>query len=139
MHNRDNSHVHFLNTCIYFLPSMKITKKISILTKDLPPFDLGFFALVITLAIFGTVMIFSAGYAYAYARYDDGFYFIKKQAIWIFLGIIIMIFASRIHPNLYEKATPFLYAITLLLLILVLVVGFVGNGAKRCASVQLYP
>ena len=114
---------------------MNARRKNSFLTAPLPAFDFGFFTLVLTLALFGTVMIFSAGYAYAYARYDDGFYFIKKQAVWLFLGILIMILTSRISPKMYEKITPSLYAMTLLLLILVLVVGFVGNGAKRWISI----
>ena len=80
-------------------------------------------------------MVFSAGTAYAEARYNDGMYFIKKQAIWLLLGFAVMILSSRIDPALYKKYTPHLYGITLFLLILVLAVGFVGNGAQRWISI----
>ncbi|MBO5906834.1 MAG: cell division protein FtsW [Clostridia bacterium] len=90
---------------------------------------------VILLSLFGTVMVFSAGQAYAYARYGDGYYFVKKQIIWLLLGFAVMHLASRIDIDLYKKYTPHLYVFTLLLLILVLVVGFVGNGAQRWISI----
>lgn len=134
MYNRNNSHLYFFHSGIYILPTMKAIKKKTLLLSRLPELDLTFFILVMTLALCGTAMIFSAGYAYAYARYDDGFYFIKKQAIWLLIGVIIMLAASRVPPRIYERATPFLYGGTLLLLVLVLVAGFVGNGAKRWIS-----
>jgi cell division protein FtsW len=46
-----------------------------------------------------------------------------------------MYLASRISPTAYRRATPFFYGATLLLLLLVLIVGFVGNGAKRWISI----
>ncbi len=97
--------------------------------------DLIFLSLVISLAIFGTLMVFSAGYAYAEFRYDDGNFFIKRQMIWVAVGVAVMIIASHIKPETYKILSPFLYILTLILLILVLVIGFVGNGAQRWISI----
>ncbi len=97
--------------------------------------DLFLLISVILLAIFGTAMVFSAGEPYAEARYGDGAYFKKRQLIWILLGTITMFIASHIKPSFYKAATPLIYFITLFLLVLVLVVGFVGNGAKRWISI----
>ena len=97
--------------------------------------DKSLLILISILAFWGTVMVFSAGSAYAYARYGDGAYFIKKQVLWLVLGFLILFLASKIPINIYKKATPYLYIVTLFLLILVLVVGFVGNGAKRWISI----
>lgn len=95
----------------------------------------GLFFLAVTLiTAFGTLMVFSAGTAYAEARYGDGLYFVKKQTIWLLIGFTVMYFASQIAPNIYKKYTPHLYGITLFLLLLVLAVGFVGNGAQRWIS-----
>ena len=80
-------------------------------------------------------MVFSAGVAYAEKRYDDSTYFIKKQTIWILLGLASMICVTNIPVVLIKKYTPHLYFITLALLLLVLIVGFVGNGAKRWISI----
>ena len=97
--------------------------------------DLPFLFLVILLSAFGTVMVFSAGYAYADFRYGDSAYFIKKQTVWLIVGIGVMIISSLPNPMIYKLFTPILYALTILLLILVLIVGFAGNGAQRWISI----
>lgn len=97
--------------------------------------DKVFLITLIFLSLFGTLMIFSAGSAYAYARYDDSGYFIKRQIIWLTVGFITMYIASHVRPEFYKAITPILYLITLLLLTLVLIIGFVGNGAKRWISI----
>ena len=106
-----------------------------VLFKNAPPADIIFLITVIFLSAFGTLMVFSAGSAYACARYDDGTYFIKKQIIWLILGFITMFISSHIKPNFYKSITPIIYISTLILLLLVLVIGFVGNGAKRWISI----
>ncbi len=106
-----------------------------IMRKRLPAPDLSLFIIIILLAFFGTIMIFSASSSYSYARYNDAFYFIKRQLIWLCVGGCVMHVASRISPKKYKSATAFFYVAVLLLLLLVLVVGFVGNGAKRWISI----
>ena len=98
-------------------------------------FDAVFLIIVLLLTLYGTIMVFSAGVAYAEKRYDDTYYFVKKQAIWILLGVAAMLSTSKVSINTYKKFTPHLYAITIALLILVLIIGFVGNGAKRWVSI----
>lgn len=91
--------------------------------------------IVIVLVAFGSIMVFSAGSAYAEKRYGDTYYFVKKQAIWILIGLAAMIGASNVRVGTYKKYTPYFYGITIALLLLVLIVGFVGNGAKRWISI----
>lgn len=97
--------------------------------------DAVFLAAVISLTVFGSLMVFSAGQAYAYARYNDAYYFIKRQIVWLVLGFAVMIIASRIDVSVYKKYTSLFYFITIVLLILVLAIGFVGNGAQRWISI----
>ncbi len=97
--------------------------------------DAIFLLLVILITAFGTMMVFSAGVAFAEKRYGDSFYFIKKQAIWLLIGAAVMIGASEIPVRIYKKYTPYFYFATIVLLVLVLIVGFVGNGAKRWISI----
>ena len=68
--------------------------KRSLSIKNSPQCDLFFTVTVLMLSLYGTVMVFSAGYAYAYARYDDGAYFMKRQVVWLGIGLLIMLFAS---------------------------------------------
>ena len=90
---------------------------------------------ILLVAAYGTVMVFSAGGAYAEARYDDSLYFVKKQTLWLLLGIAVMLLTARADIEMLKKHTPYLYAVSLVLLALVLVIGFVGNGAQRWISI----
>ena len=105
-----------------------------LLSKDAPPMDLLLFFTVLALALFGTAMVFSAGYAYAEVRYDDSLYFIKRQTVFLTIGILGMLLLCRVSISFIERITPLLYLLTLALLILVLMIGLVGNGAKRWIS-----
>ena len=118
------------------IPLRNTKEKESIFTKDRKRrFDTVFLLAVILVTVYGTVMVFSAGYAYANARYGDSLYFVKKQTIWLIIGFVIMYAASHINPEIYKKYTPHFYAVTLVLLLLVLIIGFAGNGAQRWISI----
>lgn len=97
--------------------------------------DISLFLLILILSAFGTAMVFSAGIPYAEARYNDSAYFIKRQSIWLLLGLLTMFLSSSIPTEFYKKSSKYLYFATLILLVLVLVIGFVGNGAKRWISI----
>ncbi len=96
--------------------------------------DIALVTLTVILAVIGTVFVFSAGAPYAEARYGDAYFFIKRQAVFLTVGITVMLAASHIPREVFRKITPTLYLITLLLLLTVLVFGLVGNGAKRWIS-----
>lgn len=103
--------------------------------KGAPAMDYMFLTTAVLLAVFGTLMVFSAGSAYAEFRYEDAGFFIKRQSIWLILGLMTMLLSSRIKPNLYRAITPFLYIVTVILLVIVLIFGMVGNGAQRWISI----
>lgn len=90
---------------------------------------------VLLIVLYGTLMVFSAGIPYAEARYEDGYYFIKKQIIWLLVGFAVMLASSKVPVEIYKKYTLHFYCATVILLLLVLLVGFVGNGAQRWISI----
>jgi cell division protein FtsW len=94
-----------------------------------------FLSLVIIIALYGTVMVVTSGYAYAAFRYGDALYFVKRQIIWLLIGIAAMTAGSKISPDTYKKSAPAAYVITLILLVLTLIIGFVGNGAQRWIAI----
>ena len=114
---------------------IKTSSILNLLRSSEGRYDTFFIITVTLLAIYGTVMVFSAGYAYADFRYEDGLYFVKRQTIWLLLGVITMLTVSRIDINLLNKHTVKAYVATLALLILTLFIGFVGNGAQRWISI----
>ena len=106
-----------------------------IINKNRSKVDRIFLFTVIVLSLYGTAAIFSAGYAYADFRYSNAYYFIQRQSIWLILGILVMLFSTRLDTAILKKLTPLAYFVTLLLLVLTLAIGFVGNGAKRWISI----
>ena len=98
-------------------------------------FDRIFLIITLLLVLYGTAMVISAGSAYATVKYGDSMYFVKRQLIWLALGLFAMILASRIDIKYIKMSSVYLYIITLALLVLTLVIGFSGNGAQRWISI----
>ena len=110
-------------------------KRLTVNNNETHRIDYTFACTVLLIALWGTIMVFSAGSSYAEARYSDPLYFAKKQLIWLVIGLLIMFLSSKIDLSILEKYSIHLYLATIALLILVLVVGMVGNGAKRWISI----
>lgn len=91
--------------------------------------------LILALSLIGSIMIFSASYANAAARYGDSFYYVKRQILWLFVGLVTMALCSHIPAKLWEKYTPLAFIITAILLILVLIAGQRGGGAQRWLAI----
>jgi cell division protein FtsW len=114
---------------------MKNKFRITVFEKSEGRIDYLFLLSVLALSVFGTLMVYSAGYAYADFRYNDAYYFVKRQTVWLIAGFIIMVLSSRINTELYKRLSTLFYIATVFLLLLVLLIGFVGNGAKRWISI----
>jgi len=94
--------------------------------------DRPFLILVLILLCIGTVMVFSASYAYAKANQDgDSYHFAREQLRWVGLAIVFLIGISQVKYTLYERFAPFLAASSLIVLAIVPIVGYEANGAKR--------
>jgi cell division protein FtsW len=94
-------------------------------------FDRPLFVIIILLLCFGSIMVFSASYAYAYSDLDDSSYYIRRQMIFAALGIVAMLGISFISYKLIRKFTMLIYFVSIVLLILVLVIGISDGEAKR--------
>ena len=98
--------------------------------RPLPPMDLPFLLLVLTLVGFGLVMLGSASSAVALYRRSDAFAYLRPQLLYAALGIFGMWIASRVDYHLYHKLAWPLLALSLVLLVLVLFMPEY-NGCKR--------
>ncbi len=95
--------------------------------------DLLLFVAVLALLGVGLVMVYSASSIVAMDRLADSAYFLRRQAIWITLGLLAMWIAQSVHyRRLRAYAVPLLL-VTLVLLVAVLVpgIGRVAGGARR--------
>lgn len=83
------------------------------------------------LTVIGLGAIRSASSVVAIEQYGDGWAFFKKQAVWVGLGIIVAIIASRIPYKVYRKAAVPLLIASIAGLIAVLQLGVVAGGSRR--------
>lgn len=88
---------------------------------------------VLLLALFGILMIYSASFYGAKVNFNDEFYFVKKQVVGLFIGLIALVFASLFNYHKYDKYKWYIIGISVLLLVMVFVpfIGVSGNGARR--------
>ena len=95
-------------------------------------FDFYLFTAIIILILFGAIMIYSASSIWANYKFEDSFYYVKRQMIFIVLGIFLMITTSKIDYNIYYEKSNKILGICIILLILVLIpgIGSVRNGSR---------
>ncbi len=82
--------------------------------------DLPFCVIILVLLAIGTIMMFSASYATAYYTEGDSYYYLKRQIIFIIIGIGAMIFMSFFNYNKLHKVAPIILGISYISLIVVL-------------------
>ncbi len=101
-----------------------------LLGHRLPPMDLPFLVMVLTLVAFGLVMLYSASYAVALYRRNDAFAYIRPQLLFAAVGLIALYLASRVDYHIYHKLAWPMLALSLVLLVVVLFMPEY-NGCKR--------
>ena len=97
----------------------------------------GILALAATLTAFGVVMIYSASSVGIALKHDDATIFLRKQALWVTLALIVFAFARTTATETLRRFAVPLYAIGIVGLALVLVPGIGENhhGARRWINV----
>lgn len=112
-----------------------ISKKKGNLFVSFGECDRPFLILVIILTALGSIMMFSASYAFAETKFHDSMYFAKRQIMWIILGFAALAFTAHFAtPQLLKRLTLPGYIATLILNALVLVMGIATHGAVRQIS-----
>ena len=104
------------------------------LKKAVLQIDLQFLVMVYALLAFGLIMILSASSPIAYASKStnyNSFYYFKKQLVWAIIGTVGLISASFYDYRKLKKYAWHIYALNIVLLVGVLIIGKSVNGAKR--------
>ena len=95
------------------------------------PIDFTLLITILLLLCIGLVMVLSASSPSALAESGNSYSYFSKQLIFAILGIIAMLFISKIDYRFYQKFYKHAWWIALILLALVLIAGRTVNGAKR--------
>ena len=95
-------------------------------------FDKWLFIDVITLMLFGLLMIYSSSSIWSEYKFGNSFHYCVYQGAFIIIGIFLMCFLSKIHYSFYYRYATKLLIISLVLLGLVLIpgVGIIRNGSR---------
>ena len=102
-------------------------------------YDFWLLTFVLTLSGFGLLMIFSASAYRAQYYYDDAYLYVKRQGLFLVIGIVLMIITSLIDYKVYCKKFRFfpvrpvviLYLLCLGLHLYVFFAGYSVNGSSR--------
>ena len=101
-------------------------------TNPIALFDWKAFILILLILFAGVLTIYSATYTNAVVNAAPLY---LKQIGWIVIGLLFLFTGASIDYQTISKYAYFLYAISLLLLILVIIAGSRGFGAQRWISI----
>jgi len=91
------------------------------------------FLVIVLLQCIGLIALFSASYSNGLYYHGSPVFFIRQQAVNAAIGMIAMIFISKIDYHIYKRGYKILMYLSIILLILVAIpgVGTVRNRARR--------
>ena len=101
-------------------------------------------ASTIALLVLGTLMVYSASFVVAHNEFNDDAYFLTRQLMWVGIGLVGMLIATRIDYRRWRSfSLPIMFiCVGLLVLVLVPGVGSSSYGAVRwlkLGPVQIQP
>lgn len=89
---------------------------------------------ILILLFFGLVALISASAPYAYSKFGDTYYLVKRQLLFGLLpGLILLLIFARINFRVWEKVSWPFYIFCLALLVLVFIPG-VGENYNKGAN-----
>jgi rod shape determining protein RodA len=110
--------------------------------RNVPPFDLILVTATLLVSIIGVVMVYTATRGSLLADGDDPKTFLKKQGLFVVLGVITMVVVALIDYRRLEPIANILYWLIVVALLGVFAVGSSAQGAARWFSIgplQLQP
>jgi len=97
-------------------------------------YDYTLLVVVFLLVIIGLIILYSTSAYNGRVKFNDSFYYMKKQAFATVLGIILMFVIANIDYHVWEHVAVIGYIVAILLSLAVMFVGDEYNGSKRWLS-----
>lgn len=87
---------------------------------------------VLLLSVIGIIAVYSSSYALGEREFHDPNYFVKRQAVFMAVGLVVMVVAMRLPYHALSTLSPLimLAAVAGLALVLIPGIGFEQNGAR---------
>jgi cell division protein FtsW len=84
---------------------------------------LGMLAIVVLLCVLGLVMVMSASSVVGLYQFGSSWYFVKRQAIWLVVGLAVLVVTMRIDYRSWRRLAVPTLGVSTALLVLVLIPG----------------
>jgi len=110
--------------------------------RNVPPFDFILLIATMLVSVIGVVMVYTATRGSLLAQGEDPKTFLKKQGLFVILGVITMVVVALIDYRRLEPVANVLYWLIVLALLGVFAIGSSAQGAARWFSLgplQLQP
>ena len=97
-------------------------------------FDYSLLAVVLLLVIMGLLILYSTSAYNGRVKFQDSFYYLKKQAFATSLGLALLYIVANLDYHVWKKFAIPAYVLAILLSVAVLLFGDEYNGSKRWLS-----
>lgn len=103
--------------------------------------DYGLLAVLAVLSVVGLIAVYSSSYALGYAQFGDANYFVKRQALFLLLGAVVLVVTMMTDYRILMRLSPLLMLGALIGLAAVLLpwIGINQNGAHRWIALGPLP
>ena len=110
-----------------------MAKKLRAKKLKMRPGDFTLVVMVLLLAIFGVIMVFSASYYWSIDKHGTPYYFLIRAGFWVVSGFFIMLFFAMLdyHKLGGKFAIAMLIVATIALALVTTPLGLNINGASR--------
>ncbi|MBR3119387.1 stage V sporulation protein E [Oceanobacillus profundus] len=102
--------------------------------------DLPLLFIIVILLVVGIVMVYSSSYVWSDYKFNDSFYYLKRQLLFAGAGVVAMFFFMVIPYYTWKKYANLILLFCFILLLLVLIpgVGLVRGGAQSWIGVGAF-
>ena len=102
--------------------------------------DLPLLFIIVILLVVGIVMVYSSSYVWSDYKFNDSFYYLKRQLLFAGVGVVAMFFFMVIPYYTWKKYANIILLFCFILLLLVLIpgVGLVRGGAQSWIGVGAF-
>lgn len=96
--------------------------------------------IICVLLLIGLLIIYSSSHIWAEYKYDDGFFFVKRQVLFLIAGFLGMYVSMKISYHFWNAYALWILIACFILLILVLIpgIGLVRGGARSWIGVGAF-
>lgn len=130
---------HFLVTFLCICTKIVHAMNTDHIKQKQAPMDPILFWTIGFAVVFGIVMITSAGTVYADIRYEDAYFFLKRQIVGVVTGVVALLVFSRIDYRKLRSLSVPLFFVSLLFLGVLLLPGVGTNAYGATRWINLGP